>query len=59
MRHQVQEWRGVEQGWQPAYKGRMLPKAAAEDFLSLCRKVNGDRFLYRVVALEPELPHFV
>ena len=59
MRHQVARWQGISSGWVPSHGGRPRTRQQAEQFARLCRAVDGDRYLFKVVTLPLELPSFV
>ena len=59
MRHLVTTYRGTERGWIPVGSGRPRSKGDALRLAALIRRIDPDRYLYRVEALEPELPNFL
>lgn len=59
MRHIVTTYRGAERGWIPAGSGRPRPHGDAQRLAGLLRRIDPDRYLYRVEVLPVELPSFL
>lgn len=59
MRHIVTTYRGAERGWIPAGSGRLRCRADAHRLADLLRRIDPDRYLYRVETVPVELPSFL
>jgi hypothetical protein len=59
VKHRVTTYRGIESGWIPAGSGRPRLRNDAYRLADLLRRIDPDRYLYRVETLPVELPSFL